>query len=613
MTKPAITPIRLFLGLLIAISILDFGLACAVHYLIPSLPILIETVLESCLLLILTYPLLLCFVHRPTLAALTRRKQSQTILAEHHEHLSVTLQSIGDAVIATDSHGQITLLNPAAQRLTGWTLDDAMGRPSEDVFHIINEHTRERCANPVALVLESGQATSLRDYTILVAKDGTERVLDDIGSPIRDAGNNVVGAVLIFRDVTATTRLQQHAERANDFNKLLLEALPLGIAIVDTDGTILYGNDTLQAILGTALKGAHCVNLYKEDTRDFRESPLSTTIDFGETRTFEARGLVGGKTIQIIQTPMLYEGRKAILQAFTDISERRKMEESLAATSERLEHANLELLQGRQAILGMLQELQASRNELETANRALRQVDSLKSEFVSTVSHELRTPLAIIKEGINLVLDRITGDITDAQATPLTTARRNIERLTRLIDGLLDISKIEAGKFALTRRVVDIAALLREVATSFALLLSDRHLDLRLRLPDTPLDAFVDPDRILDVFTNLLSNAVKFTETGHIELSLQGDETTVACAVTDTGIGIGEADLPRVFGKFQQFDHPAGMREKGTGLGLAITQAIIRLHGGSISVQSRVGRGTTVRCILPRCASEEVGVGASVR
>jgi signal transduction histidine kinase len=245
-------------------------------------------------------------------------------------------------------------------------------------------------------------------------------------------------------------------------------------------------------------------------------------------------------------------------------------------------------------------------DELKRANEELKKLNQLKSDFVSTVSHELRTPLAITKEGISLILDRIPGEINEKQEKILDTTRNNIDRLARIIDELLDISKIEAGKVELKRGLVDIAGLIRQTASSFEFKLKEKNLELRVNVPEKQIDAFVDPDKLTQVFTNLIGNALKFTDRGYIEISLQEKEKEIACIVADTGLGIAEEYLPKVFSKFEQFGRLPGPGEKGTGLGLSITKGIIELHGGKIWVESKLGQGTKFSFILPKYTNEGI-------
>jgi len=181
---------------------------------------------------------------------ISQQIKTQEDLAAEKERLAVTLRSIGDGVITTDISGNITLLNKVAEKLTGWRPEEAMGRPLEDVFSIINELTREACENPAKKVLTSGQIVGLANHTILVARDGTERSIADSGAPILDAQSNIIGVVLVFRDVTEQLRTEKELLKvkklesigvlaggiAHDFNNILAAILGnLSLALIDDD------------------------------------------------------------------------------------------------------------------------------------------------------------------------------------------------------------------------------------------------------------------------------------------------------------------------------------------------------------------------------------------
>jgi len=241
--------------------------------------------------------------------------------------------------------------------------------------------------------------------------------------------------------------------------------------------------------------------------------------------------------------------------------------------------------------------------ELEKKNRELLKLDTLKTEFVSVVSHELRTPLSIIKEGVSLVLDGVIGEINPTQNKILTTSKNNIDRLARIINSLLDISKIESGRVELTKKTVDLRVLIKNVVTLFEAKAKEKGLELKVNLPEKgELNLFVDEDRIIQVFTNLIGNSLKFTEKGHIDISLAQKDKEVEFTVSDTGIGISAEDLPKVFRKFMQFGRIAGDGEKGTGLGLSIAKGLIESHNGRIWVESESGKGTKFIFTLPKAS-----------
>ncbi len=233
-----------------------------------------------------------------------------------------------------------------------------------------------------------------------------------------------------------------------------------------------------------------------------------------------------------------------------------------------------------------------------------KRVEELKNEFVSTVSHELRTPLTIIKEGVSQVLEGLLGSLNEEQKHFLDIALENIDRLGRIVDDLLDISKIEAGRLELKREMVDIGALAKSIVIPFRSKGRLKGVEIVTDVPEYGATVYVDEDRIIQVFTNLIDNALKFTERGQIEVFVRDRKNLVECRVKDTGKGIVPGDLPKVFGKFQQFHRHS--TEKGTGLGLAICKGIVDAHQGQIAVQSKSGEGTAFTFTLPKHTSKEL-------
>jgi len=234
-----------------------------------------------------------------------------------------------------------------------------------------------------------------------------------------------------------------------------------------------------------------------------------------------------------------------------------------------------------------------------------KRIEHLKNEFVSTVSHELRTPLTVIKEGVSQVLEGILGKVNANQKRFLSISLEGIERLARIVDDLLDISRIETGKLELKKEKVDLVGLVKGLVLAFKSSARFKGVEIKTHFPEEGASLYIDEDRIAQVFTNLIDNAVKFTEKGQIEVSIvDKDHESVECSVSDTGKGISEVDLPKVFGKFQQFHRKPA--QKGTGLGLAICKGIIEAHKGRIWVESKPGEGTKFTFILPRYTAAEL-------
>ncbi len=242
------------------------------------------------------------------------------------------------------------------------------------------------------------------------------------------------------------------------------------------------------------------------------------------------------------------------------------------------------------------QALRDSREQLTAENKRLEELAVLKDQFVATVSHELRSPLTAIKEGINLVLDEALGSINAEQRDFLGTVDENIDRLTELINNMLDLSKIEAGRFPLVRRRLALGPLIATTLSSYKTMAGRRQ--LKMDLVPVP-DALADPPRVLQILGNLFSNAVKFTEDeGTITMALREQDGAVAVSVQDDGIGIAPDELPRLFQKFSQVG-TADTPPQGSGLGLALCKELIELHKGRITVSSELGKGSTFTFCLP--------------
>jgi len=215
---------------------------------------------------------------------------------------------------------------------------------------------------------------------------------------------------------------------------------------------------------------------------------------------------------------------------------------------------------------------------------------------VSIVSHELRTPLVSVKGALDLVLDATLGPINDEQHEYLDIVQGNVNRLSELITTILDVSKIESGRLSLVRQRMDVPQLIEASLKSYKGLSGSRTFTADL----APVPAvFADPSRILQVVSNLLTNAVKFTpEQGTITVAVAPQDGMVAVSVQDTGVGIAEGDLPKLFQKFSQVGEKEAKRT-GTGLGLVLCKQLIELHRGTIAVSSELGKGTRFTFTLP--------------
>lgn len=234
------------------------------------------------------------------------------------------------------------------------------------------------------------------------------------------------------------------------------------------------------------------------------------------------------------------------------------------------------------------------------------EVDRLKSEFVSTVSHELRTPMTSVKGYADLLLMGIAGQLNPTQESYLQVIKSNANRLGYLVDDLLDISRIETGKAELQLQGVKLADLVAGMLIEqipMKLRSRNKQLDVHAEIPgDLPL-VFADPEKVVQILANLLDNAISYTPAGgEICISCGRDGDTVWTSVRDSGIGISDEQLPRIFDRFYRADHEVVLGVAGTGLGLSIVKSLVELHGGEIRVESRPGEGSSFKFSLPIAA-----------
>jgi len=236
-----------------------------------------------------------------------------------------------------------------------------------------------------------------------------------------------------------------------------------------------------------------------------------------------------------------------------------------------------------------------------TMTAQLAELDRLKAEFVSVASHEIKTPLSVIRGYVSLLADGIYGTVNDQQKKTLESVSDQVDRLTRLVHRLLDISRFEAGGGRLELRRINVRDFLDELTGGFHVLAFQNGIDFAVNVAgDVPVNVEGDADRLNEVLGNILSNAFKFTERGgRISLDARRDGTGLEVEVQDTGVGIPPDKLPKIFEKFYQVDNSAQPRSAGSGLGLAIAKEIVEAHGGTISAGSEVGKGTRFRVTLP--------------
>jgi PAS domain S-box-containing protein len=548
------------------------------------------------LVMIAWFSSLILWVARTLDQAAAQRAQAEGAATEQREWLQVTLASIGDGVIATDSSGRVRFLNAAAQRLTGWRAAEAAGRPLDELISLYDERDGKSVRNPLNTVLETRAGAAAGGEPALRARDGAVHPVSANAAPILD-GEGLLGAVLVLREVSAQrqseramreayTELDQRVVRRTAAleraSAALRERNALLNAITTSTPDLIFAKDRQGRLLMANPAWTRAVGKSGEESASLDDNER-LVLEAGETMIVEELlNTPGGeRTYLTTKSPLRDEQGRVIglIGVATDITERK--------------HAQREL----EKLVVAEQRLRA---EAERANRA-------KDEFLAIVSHELRSPLNALRGWSHLLAT--TRPLDQSLIERASKAiKRNVDHQTRLIDDLLDTSRIVSGKLTIERRVVNLVDTVHAALDAARPVAQAKHIELRFAPADPATMVIGDAGRLQQLVSNLLSNAVKFTpEQGAISVILHKSGERVQLQVKDNGIGIAPEFLPHVFDRFSQADTSAARRAGGLGIGLALVRHIALLHGGQVRADSAgAGRGATFTVDLPGAPASAV-------
>jgi two-component system, sensor histidine kinase and response regulator len=633
----------------------------------------------------------------------------EAIVRARERDLQVTLDSIGDAVIATDAEGRVSKMNPVAERLTGWTIEEARGRSLREVFRIESEDDGTPAESPVERVLREGVVVGLANHTALVTRDERRVPIADSGAPIRAEGGEIEGVVLVFRDVTDDRKYEQ---QLLVFENLFKHA-GWGIAMVvpghrcptqvNPAFAAMHGY-TVEEIQRTpseellapeirgridelrqniATKGRHTweqMHVRKDGTRfpvmiesaminDEHGKALyrvSNIIDITERKkasaALEASEARKTAILRSALDGIVWMDRDGRITDFNPAAERKfglqrseavgkilsdliiperyraahklGVERYLATGETRVIGRRLELTalhaDGSEfpaeisvvaiendeapAFVGFIRDLtdqKASERmrmrsvELEAENRRVLEASRLKSEFLANMSHELRTPLNSIIGFAELLHDGEVGPVAPQQREFLGDILTSGRHLLQLINDVLDLSKVEAGRMEFHPEPLDLVAVVHEVTAALRAMAAQKGLEIHPTVDEAARHVVADAARLKQILYNFVSNAIKFTPAGgRVQVrAIAQDEHGFRLEVEDNGIGIAEGDLRRLFVEFQQLDAGRAKRHQGTGLGLALTRRLGEAMGGTVGVESKPGTRTVFHVELPRRAA----------
>jgi PAS domain S-box-containing protein len=548
-------------------------------------------------------------------------------LEESEERYRNLITSMRDGIYQTNTEGRITLINPAGVHVLGYkNAASVAGLNLRDLFlermdfaRVTGELDRHRFVERARVWMKRPD-----DRTICVELSAN-RIFDESGA--------YVGMEGTFRDVTQNVVLEQEARErseriaainqiANTINSSLEAGRVYESIVVEVRKLITFDyaevvllnpqNDTLETHhlwpepTGGALPGGRndggpqCALWVAREkkvlcVKDLRKGSSPFATEFPEEirsclclPLYATERIIG--TLNLGAKDVGSFGRHEI-----EISEQMTPHVAVAIR-------NAQLLENLQH---SLEEVTLARERLHEMNDELKTLDELKTNLLSNVSHELRTPLVAVMGYTDMILNGKVGPINEVQSDYLGISLRNIEKLVTLIENLLDFSRLHRGAEELVFDTFDLVDCARTSMEIIKPVSDSRDIALDLIAVESPVLVEGDKGKMGQVFNNLLSNAVKFNDGGgRVSVEIKFDGAQASVSVTDTGIGIPEEALDKIFTRFYQYDGSSTRKYGGTGIGLAIAQDIMRLHGSRITVKSEVGKGTTFNFVLPLSMSQ---------
>jgi PAS domain S-box-containing protein len=624
--------------------------------------------------------------------AMRRARESEAAERQQGEEFRVTLDSIGDAVIATDAQGRVTFMNRVAESLTGWTQKEASGRPLNEAFNIVNEQTRRAVENPALRALKHGIIVGLANHSVLIAKDGAERAIDDSAAPIHIAETGIAGAVLVFRDISQRRAAEREIWQSHERLRITLRSIGDAVVTTDAEGRVTYLNPVAEQLLGYTLEQAtdqpldEVFNIVNEFTRRAAENPVRRVLRDGHivglaNHTVLLRPDGAEAPIDDSAAPIHDDaGRTAgVVLVFRDITERRRAQKAQATLAaivessedaiiskdlegrittwntgaerlfgyreeevigrpitllipdnrvdeeatilrrirngERVEHyetvrmrkdgthvdisLSVSPVKGADGVVAGASKIARDITERKRIQQQLLEADRHKDNFLAILAHELRNPLGPIRNVVKIL--EIERHADADLLTYCDLIDKEVIQITRLLDDLLDISRITSGKLSLQKERIDVAAVVNSAIATSRPLIEEARQRLRVNFPPEPLMLQADPMRLAQVFSNLLNNAAKFTESpGEIRLDVERQDDQAVVTVKDSGIGISPDLLPKIFDMFVQGSTIIERKHGGLGLGLTLARDIVEFHGGTIEARNAgPGQGSEFIVSLP--------------
>ncbi len=462
----------------------------------------------------------------------------------------------GILIIDPETH-LIVDANPVAVRLIGDPKEKVVG----SVCHnYICPAEAGRCP-----ITDLGETVYNSEHVLLTAGGESRSIIKTVTNVVLRGRKYLFAS---FIDITETKKTEEVLQKSKDIFHAVVSQNPSGIIVVDSEGIVQFVNPAAESLFG-------------RNAKDMVGNVLGLLLVDGESTEIDIvldAGKPGVAEMRVVETEWL--GKSAYLAMLFDVTAIKTAEETM-----------------------------------KRANEELKKNNSMKTQFISTASHELRTPLTSLQNAIHILASKKAGDLTKDQERFLTMSARNIDRLADMINDLLDLTRLESKKTELSFSKASVSHIFRQLIETFNPQAEDKTLVLEMDCPEDIPAIYADSDRLEQVLYNLISNALKFTpqggrvclstrvisdlKEGEKDSTIHNPQSAIEISVTDTGVGLSPDEQKRIFEPFYQAGGTLTSKTKGSGLGLSIAKELIETHGGKISVESELGKGSRFSFAIP--------------
>ncbi len=476
-----------------------------------------------------------------------------------NERYRIIFDNAPDALFISDINGIAIEANHVMEKLLELSREDIIGKNLIKLALLQENQILET----LKIIAQENLSDSKNPEEIKIKrKDGTEIFIELNIHFINYLGKKHIMGMI--RDITERKQSEDALRQSYELQKSLLQTIPFGIEIVDEEGNILFLNKNLQKIFGSEAIGKKCWSLYRDNKTQCDNCPLKAGIEIGKTDVYSTEGILGGRTFEINHTGMIYKEKKAMLEVFQDVTERKQAEEELVKAKVKAEES-----------------------------------DRLKTAFLHNISHEIRTPMNAIVGFSDLLLE---PDLNQEKRKHFVDIiNQSSKQLLSIISDIISIASIEAQQEKILESKTNI--------NSICKLLIEQHsqnpkhknvtIDFKPFLSDDKANIFADATKLTQILTNLIGNALKFTKQGFINIGYTLKDKLLEFYVEDSGIGIPLDMHSKIFDRFWQVETTDAQKFGGSGLGLPISKAYTEMLGGKMWLTSEVNNGSVFFFTIP--------------